>query len=72
MKLTEKNFVISNYSTRESLQNEAIFERFQKMGDNANSTGLGLSIAKSIAEKFGFTLEYHFQNGQHYFRVEFN
>ena len=72
MKLTDKNFVISNYSTIESLQNEAIFERFQKMGDNANSTGLGLSIAKSIAEKFGFTLEYSFQNGQHYFTVKFN
>lgn len=72
MKLTNKNFVISNYSTIDSLKNEAIFERFQKIGDNANSTGLGLSIAKSIAEKFGFTLEYHFQNGQHYFTVEFN
>ena len=72
MKLTDKNFVISNYSQSDSLQNEDIFERFQKTGNNPNSTGLGLSIAKSIAEKFGFTLEYHFQNGQHYFTVKFN
>ena len=72
MKLTDKNFVISNYSQSDSLQNETIFERFQKIGNNPNSTGLGLSIAKSIAEKFGFTLEYSFQNGQHYFTVKFN
>ena len=71
MKLTNKNFVISNYSPIDSLQNEDIFERFQKIGNNPNSTGLGLSIAKSIAEKFGFTLEYSFQNGQHYFTVNF-
>lgn len=72
MKLTHKNFVISNYSETDSLQNKAIFERFQKIGNNANSTGLGLSIAKSIAEKFGFTLDYHFQNDQHFFTVHFN
>lgn len=72
MKLTDNNFVISNYSHVDSLQNESIFQRFKKIGNNANSIGLGLSIAKSIAEKFGFTLEYHFQNGQHYFTVEFN
>ena len=72
MKLTDNNFVISNYSLVDSLQSESIFQRFKKIGNNANSIGLGLSIAKSIAEKFGFTLEYHFQNGQHYFTVEFN
>ncbi len=72
MKLTDKNFVISNYSLLDSLQNEAIFERFRKIGNNTNSTGLGLSISKSIAEKFGFDLEYHFQNGQHHFTVDFN
>lgn len=72
MKLTDQSFVVSNYSHIDSLQNEDIFERFHKIGNNANSTGLGLSIARSIAEKFGFTLEYHFQNGQHFFKVNFN
>ena len=72
MKLTEKSFVISNYSHIDSLQYKDVFKRFHKIGNNANSTGLGLSIAKSIAEKFGFTLEYHFENGQHFFTVNFN
>lgn len=70
--LTDKNFIISNYSQLESLEDKAIFERFKKLGNNPSSTGLGLSIAKSIAEKFGFTLDYHFQNGQHIFTVSFN
>lgn len=72
MKLTKKEFIISNYSEINSLQDKAIFERFQKIGNNTSSTGLGLSIAKSIAEKFGFSLEYHFKNGQHIFTLRFN
>lgn len=72
MKLTNEKFIISNYSQISSLQDEAIFQRFRKIGNNASSTGLGLSIAKSIAEKFGFSLEYHFQNEQHIFTLSFN
>lgn len=72
MKLTNKNFVISNPSSINSLRDKAIFERFEKVGPNPNSTGLGLSIAKSIAEKFGFGLKYHFQNKRHIFTVVFN
>ena len=72
MKLTDNNFVISNYSEKEMLQNEGIFERFQKLGNGPSGTGLGLSIAKSIAEKFGFTLKYHFHDQRHIFTVSFN
>lgn len=71
MRLTNKNFIINNYSQTDSLQNKPIFERFHKIGDHVNSTGLGLSIAQSIAEKFGFNLEYHFLDGQHIFTVNF-
>ena len=72
MRLTNKEFIISNHSPIDSLQDKAIFERFQKIGNNASSTGLGLSIAKSIAEKFGFSLAYNFQNDQHIFTLSFN
>jgi len=72
MKLTANNFIVSNYSSGDSLQNEDIFKRFHRIGNAANSTGLGLSISKSIAEKFGFTVKYHFQNQQHFFAVNFN
>jgi len=72
MKLSSSEFVISNYSAIGSLKDKTIFERFQKIGNNANSTGLGLSIARSIAEKFGFSLRYHFQDDQHIFTLSFN
>lgn len=72
MSLTSKNFSIRNHSSMDSLEDKAIFERFKKIGNNANSTGLGLSIAKSIADKFGFSLDYNFQNDQHIFTVSFN
>lgn len=72
VRLTIKEVIITNQSPIDSLENKAIFERFQKIGNNANSTGLGLSIAKSIAEKFEFSLGYHFRNEQHIFTVSFN
>lgn len=72
VRLTIKEFIITNQSPIDSLENKAIFERFQKIGNNANSTGLGLSIAKSIAERFEFSLGYHFRNEQHIFTVSFN
>ena len=72
MILIDKNFIISNYSQIDSLVDKAIFDRFQKIGNNESSTGLGLSIAKSIAEKFGFRLGYNFQKGKHIFTINFN
>lgn len=72
IKLTQSNFVIRNFSDISSLEDKSIFERFQKMGNNVASTGLGLSIAKSIAEKFGFALNYNFQEGQHVFILNFH
>lgn len=71
MELDEKKFSISNFSESESLEKEPVFERFQKFNGNTNSTGLGLSIAKSIAEKYGFTLHYSYKKGQHIFILNF-
>ena len=71
MELDEKKFSISNFSESKSLEEELVFERFQKFNSNTNSTGLGLSIAKSIAEKYGFKLTYSYKKGQHIFVLNF-
>lgn len=69
--LKKNEFSVQNFSGTKFLENDPIFERFQKLGENVASTGLGLSIAKSIAEKYGFRLNYAFQNGQHNFTISF-
>lgn len=72
MTLSADHFSISNISPIEDLTNTSIFDRFQKIGTHTTSNGLGLSIAKSIADNFGFKLEYNFSNDQHNFVVSFS
>jgi signal transduction histidine kinase len=63
--LGAKQLVISN--TGNEIKGDAgkIFERFTKFTDNSDSIGLGLSIVKSICEKYGFKLSYQFLHNLH-------
>ena len=72
IELSKARFTISNYSKTDSLEHLPLFERFQKFTTNTNSTGLGLSISKSIAESYGFSLNYFYKNSQHIFTIYFN
>lgn len=56
--ITPKAIRFENPGTS-ALDEARIFNRFQGT-DNARSTGLGLAIAKAIAEKFGIELTYRF------------
>ena len=47
-----------------------IFERFQKLTDDTNSIGLGLQIAKKIADHYLFTITYTFENQMHRFILQ--
>ena len=71
MELDEKKFSISNFSEAKSLEEEPVFERFQKFNGNTNSTGLGLSISKAIAERYDFALNYSYKKAQHTFVLSF-
>src|SRR5690606_21644470 len=51
---------ISNTGKTEALDERRIFERFYKQGSNGSSTGLGLAIAKAIADLYGFEISYSF------------
>lgn len=62
---------ISNSGSEEALDGDAIFETFYKKGENTNSTGLGLAIAKAICNEYNFKINYQFAENQHFFIVSF-
>lgn len=62
---------ISNTGNEEKLDNDKIFNRFQKYNSSANSTGLGLAIVKAIATLYGFEIKYYYQDKNHYFQLNF-
>lgn len=64
-------FLIRNFADSSSLEDRRIFSRFQKNSDSSGSTGLGLAIAKAIADRYGIRLDYSFQQ-YHQFALYFN
>jgi signal transduction histidine kinase len=67
---TEQSFlVVKNTSVSGALDPSKIFDRFYKQHANAQSIGLGLAISKKIAELYGLSLDYSFEEGWHVFRV---
>lgn len=61
---------ISNLSSKKRLDKRHLFSRFYKLSDNKNSSGLGLAIAKAIADEYDFSISYNFDD-RHEFIVEF-
>jgi len=62
---------ICNTGDDEALDEKAIFQTFYKRSDNATSSGIGLAIAKSICNEYGFETSYHFVDNQHCFSIKF-
>lgn len=68
----EKNQLrICNTSEEEALVESQIFKRFYKSKAKQGSTGLGLSIAKAIADIYEIEVSYAFQNKKHCFSLRF-
>ncbi|MDT0649357.1 HAMP domain-containing sensor histidine kinase [Autumnicola edwardsiae] len=61
---------ISNLSSKKKLDKKHLFSRFYKLSDNKNSSGLGVAIAKAIADEYDFSISYNFDD-RHQFIVEF-
>lgn len=68
--LTENELVVAN-SGDSPLDQSRIFDRFYQGSKKDGSTGLGLAIAKTIADRNGLRLTYSYENGRHLFRIGF-
>lgn len=70
--LISKNTVIIKNESEKNipLDGEKIFNRFYKQTSLQNSTGLGLSIAKAISNKYSCGLRYYYKD-QHCFEINF-
>lgn len=68
--LTENGLVVAN-SGDSPLDQGRIFDRFYQGAKKDGSTGLGLALAKTIADRNGLCLTYSYENGMHLFRIGF-
>ena len=71
--ITLRNNILSigNTGNDEPLDENVVFKTFYRKGENTNSTGLGLAIAKAICTEYGFEIHYQFIENQHTFSVKF-
>lgn len=68
--LTGNELVVAN-SGDSPLDQSRIFDRFYQGSKKDGSTGLGLALAKTIADRNGLCLTYSYENGMHLFRIGF-
>ncbi|MGJ8594157.1 MAG: sensor histidine kinase [Aquaticitalea sp.] len=69
--IDKDKWTISNRGTTENLKQYQLFSRFKKLSTNKKSTGLGLAIAKAIADKYKLHLSYDYDD-LHIFSIQFS
>jgi Signal transduction histidine kinase len=67
--ISEKEVSICNTGEDHPLNTQKIFERFYHKSKTKKSTGLGLSIVKSICDNYRMSIKYSFENNLHKFSV---
>lgn len=66
--IENNRIIFQNSGKREALDHTRIFKRFYKQGSDHTSTGLGLSIIKTIIKQYpGWDITYEFEDNMHYF-----
>ena len=64
----EGSMSICNTSDEPALQTEHIFNRFYRTTQNKGGNGLGLAIVKAICDYHGWSIGYHFKEGNVYYK----
>lgn len=69
--ITEKNYlIVRNTGIDKELDKARIFERFYHSENKEGSTGLGLSILKSICKLYNFKCTYSYEEKMHQFSLK--
>lgn len=68
--INKNEIIISNSGNNAPLNSAVIFNRFYRHTTTNESTGLGLSIVKSIINNYSITVKYIF-TGDHQFKINF-
>jgi signal transduction histidine kinase len=68
--LNAGELIFQNSGTGKPLNEETIFERFQK-DNKSEGTGLGLSIVKNICSIYNWNIYYKYRNSLHTFQIVF-
>ncbi|MDB5145226.1 MAG: hypothetical protein JWQ66_3939 [Mucilaginibacter sp.] len=68
--LNAGELIFQNSGTDRPLNEETIFERFQK-DNKSEGTGLGLSIVKNICSIYNWNIYYKYRNSLHTFQIVF-
>ena len=71
IKLTGKEFSISNTGDPLNCEPEKLFKRFQKIHRSSDSLGLGLAIVKSICDFYNMEITYSYENKEHLINIRF-
>lgn len=71
LELTGTQFLISNTSDKEKLDESKLFRRFQKQNSEQESNGIGLEISDTICKIYGWKLNYSYSENRHFFTVDF-
>jgi signal transduction histidine kinase len=68
IRLTSSGFTIENTSEKPPIPTDKLFKRFNKDSNSISSTGLGLAIARAIADVAGLSITYSYKN-RHVFTI---
>jgi len=69
--LNANSLVISNTGIDVPLKQQKMFRRFQKESNKKSSIGLGLAIAKAIADLYDMDLSYSYYQERHEMKINF-